>query len=32
VHAVENAAARGLWRTAHAIGLVDAPPGKTSLE
>jgi 2-dehydro-3-deoxygalactonokinase len=30
VHAVENAAARGLWRTAHAIGLVDAPLRKTS--
>lgn len=29
VHAVENAAPRGLWRTARAIGLVGAPPTRT---
>jgi 2-dehydro-3-deoxygalactonokinase len=28
VHAVENAAPRGLWRTARAIGLVGAPPAQ----
>jgi 2-dehydro-3-deoxygalactonokinase len=29
VHTVENAAPRGLWRTARAIGLVGAPPAQT---
>jgi 2-dehydro-3-deoxygalactonokinase len=29
VHAVENAAARGLWRTARAVGLIDTPQEQT---